>query len=137
MNIFATLAGKIGGGIIILLTCICLILVYKNISKETDIVSLTAKVSEVSNRNSVLESQVASFKKQFEAANQSFGIQQEVLDKMSQNERETLAQLNKIASQGKNDETPINDDTPLPDDVIRVLTNHCNQVRGSACTDPY
>jgi hypothetical protein len=107
-----------------------------NMQKKNEITRLTSTVSELSNKNSVLEQRVDGYISIIKASNQASKEQQDGVGKQQEIETETLEALKKaIENKGAND-AKASDSDLLPDDTVRLLNGHCNKVRGSACPNP-
>lgn len=137
-KLLGDLAGKIAIGSVVVLAILCIFLFLSGKSKEHEITQLSNSVAELSNRNSVLESQVENCKKQFEAAMAAKQIQQDVIDRMNEYDRTTMEELNKLNNviEGVANGEVAKGRSALSPDLVRLLNEHCNKIRGSNCSNP-
>lgn len=130
-----TLARNIMAGIIALLVVTCLALYISNLRYDSKVSSLEIKVSELSNENSILNSRVDTLKKMWFANNEASESQQEGIREKDQDQQTTIKEIEKLPTTGVNNAED-NQSDALPNDLIRLLSEHCNKVRGKACDSP-
>jgi hypothetical protein len=133
MDIFT----KVGLGIIAALVILSLFLYVGNLKQDKEISQLTAKVSELNNFNAILQERVATCQKICKATTESKEQQQAGIDAQRAVERDTLEQIsnNVVVNKGDGNEK-VDESADLPSDLVRLLTSHCDKVRGKACANP-
>ena len=103
---------------------------------ERENLKLTNRVSEMANQNAILTQQVEGYKNQIKAYEEATKVREENLAEQRQNEKETLSLVEKIINNKEEAENGKGIDDAIPTDLVRLLSDHCNKVRGKACNNP-
>lgn len=137
MKILGIIAENAGAILVAALAVLVFWFYTGNLKRDNEITKMSSTISELSNKNSVLEQRVESYKQMMKAAEDAAKEQQAGLKEQSKIETETLEALKNeiLERKGANDAKTSNSD-PLPDSSVRLLNDHCNKVRGSACQSP-
>lgn len=118
-----------------LLILVCWLYIGKT-SSDRENLKLTNRVSEMANQNAILSQQVEGYKNQIKAYEEATKVREDNLEKQRRTEKDTLSLVEKIINNKEEAEHGKGIDDAIPSDLVRVLSDHCNKVRGQACNNP-